>query len=154
VSNQISIRRAARRDVATLAKFNRAMARETEGKHLKAKRAAAGVAGLLEHPEYGFYVIAEAAGQVVGSLMVTYEWSDWRNGMYWWIQSVYVPPEQRRQGIYRKLYGQVKRLARRQGNVAGIRLYVAKDNARAQQTYRSLGMTKAAYEVFEELFSA
>ncbi len=153
MKDRLSIRLATQTDASTLAEFNRAMARETEGKELDAKRATAGVTSLLQHPEYGFYVVTETAGRIVGSLMVTYEWSDWRNGLYWWIQSVYVKPERRRQGIYRKLYEHMKAMANRQGNVRAFRLYVEKDNARAQQTYQALGMTKSPYEVFEEPIS-
>jgi ribosomal protein S18 acetylase RimI-like enzyme len=114
----------------------------------------AGVRNLLRNDQYGFYVVAEAADsagrkEVVGSLMVTYEWSDWRDAVFWWIQSVYVAPESRRRGIYRRLYEFVKDLAAQQ-NVCGFRLYVERENVAAQRTYERLGMTEAHYKMYEE----
>ncbi|HNY27146.1 MAG TPA: GNAT family N-acetyltransferase, partial [Candidatus Sumerlaeota bacterium] len=99
MTNRFEIRRATRDDAQTLARFNSAMAMETEGKCLIAERVLAGVHGLLEKPELGFYLVATHEGRVAGSLMVTYEWSDWRCGVFWWVQSVYVVPEFRRQGV-------------------------------------------------------
>lgn len=154
--NEITLRLADARDVDALVEFNRAMARETEEKELAPGVLTAGVESLLKNPVYGFYVVAEAAddgGQtkMAGSLMVTYEWSDWRNGLFWWIQSVYVRPQFRRRGVYRKLYEFVKARAARQENVCGFRLYVEKENVVAQQTYRRLGMTETYYKMFEEV---
>ena len=94
--------------------------------------------------------MAEQHGQVVGSLMVTTEWSDWRNGVFWWVQSVYISPDYRRQGIYGQLYAQVKTLAEQQQNVCGFRLYVEKENVIAQKTYASLGMEQSHYLMYEE----
>lgn len=147
----VALRLAVASDAAVLTAFNRAMARETEGKDLVPEVVAAGVASLLAQPQYGFYVVAEVAGEVVGALLVTTEWSDWRNGLFWWIQSVYVLPDCRRRGIYRRLYQFVKELARDAGNVCGFRLYVERENAIAQQTYRSLGMSETHYRLFEEM---
>ena len=105
----------------------------------------------MGHPERGFYLVAEVAGAVAGCLLITYEWSDWRNRMFWWIQSVYVKPEFRGRGVYTALDGKVRELAAREGNVCGFRLYVHKGNARAQEVYRSLGMEETAYLVYEDL---
>jgi ribosomal protein S18 acetylase RimI-like enzyme len=138
-------------DAATLVEFNAAMARETERKELLPEVIGAGVRSLLANPASGFYVLAEEDGQVVGSLMITKEWSDWRNGNFWWIQSVYVRPEARRQGVYRSLYRHVQALAAADPGVCGFRLYVDRDNAAAQGTYGALGMKPTRYLVFEEL---
>jgi ribosomal protein S18 acetylase RimI-like enzyme len=93
--------------------------------------------------------VAECDGRVVAGLMITYEWSDWRNGLFWWIQSVYVRPEFRRRGIYRKMYAHIRQAASMNGNVCGLRLYVERDNQSAQTTYASLGMSKTHYLIFE-----
>ncbi len=145
----IAIRRASLPDAATVAGFNIAMALETEHLHLDANRAQHGVESLLADPARGFYILAEVGGVIAGQLMITYEWSDWRNGNFWWIQSVYVKPDCRGQGVYRRLYEWILDQARREGNVCGIRLYVEKDNERAQQVYERMGMQRAPYQVFE-----
>lgn len=152
MSLEVSIRPATKGDARALVDFNRAIARETEGKELALEVISAGVEALLENPRHGFYLVAESAGDVVGALMVTFEWSDWRNGIFWWIQSVYVKRQFRGQGIYRKLYQEVKRRARREANVCGFRLYVEKENRVAQKAYRALGMTETHYKVFEEIW--
>lgn len=126
------------------------MALETENKELDGDILSKGVNRLIADPSKGFYLVAEQNNQVVGSLMVTTEWSDWRNGVFWWVQSVYISPDFRRQGIYSKLYEQVKDLAEKQGDVCGFRLYVEKDNSIAQQTYESLGMHSSHYLMYEE----
>ncbi|TXH71951.1 MAG: GNAT family N-acetyltransferase [Thiothrix sp.] len=148
---QLTIRPAALEDAALIAEFNQNMALETEDKELIPELILAGVTSLLNNPAYGFYLVAEREGRVVASLMITSEWSDWRNGVFWWIQSVYVHPQFRRQGIYRKLYARVKALAAEQGNVCGFRLYVEKDNQQAQQTYHDLGMQLTDYLIYEEM---
>ena len=147
----ISIRRGEARDVPDLAAFNRAMAKETEGIDLAADVVTAGVAGLLARPEQGFYLVVEAPGGAGGCLMVTYEWSDWRNGIFWWLQSVYVKPAWRRRGIYRALFAAVRAAAAGAGNVCGFRLYVEKENLAAQRTYEALGMEETSYKMFEAL---
>ncbi len=136
-------------DLSTLVEFNQMMAFETEQKKLDEATLTKGVAALLEDNSKGFYLVAEQAGKVVASLMVTTEWSDWRNSTFWWIQSVYVIPEARRQGLYSALYNQVKKLAKEQ-QVCGFRLYVEKENKVAQKTYESLGMSESHYLMFEE----
>ncbi|MBX7220657.1 MAG: GNAT family N-acetyltransferase [Blastocatellia bacterium] len=147
---EITLRRATDSDCEALIAFNQAMAQETEGKELAPEIISAGVANLLAHPQYGFYIVAEVNGAVAGGLMVTFEWSDWRNGLFWWIQSVYIKPEFRRMGLYRRLYAFVKELAAEK-NVCGFRLYVEKENRIAQQTYERLGMTESHYNMYEEL---
>jgi ribosomal protein S18 acetylase RimI-like enzyme len=106
---------------------------------------------LIAQPALGFYLVAEMQGEVVGCLMVTTEWSDWRNGRFWWIQSVYVPAAWRRRGVFRALYGHVTSAAAREPDVCGVRLYVERENAVAQSTYRSLGMSETDYLLFEQL---
>lgn len=144
------IRVAAAQDLEALVKFNQLMAWETEQKRLDTNVLTQGVNALIIDRNKGFYLVAEQAEQVVGSLMVTTEWSDWRNGTFWWVQSVYIAPEYRRQGIYAKLYAQVKSLAENSQDVCGFRLYVEKDNLIAQKTYESLGMQESHYLMYEE----
>ena len=146
----INIRQADTADAQAIADFNSLMAMETEGKTLQPDVILGGVQNMIANPAYGYYLVAEQDGQVVGSLMVTCEWSDWRNGLFWWIQSVYIVKEWRRQGVYRQLYAKVKTLAAQNGNICGFRLYVEKDNLKAQQTYQSLGMTATDYLIYEE----
>ena len=153
MSESVSIRDGVAEDAPTIVAFNRAMAWETEAVELPLDRATAGVEGLFLHPHYGFYLVAEASGELVGSLMITYEWSDWRNGVIWWIQSVYVKPEWRRRGIYRSLYQAVKQRAAAQKQVRGFRLYVETNNQAARRAYAALGMKPAPYGIFEELLA-
>ena len=155
MNQEWNLRPADERDVPALVEFSRAMARETEAKTLDVDVLTAGIRNLLRNPRYGFYVVAEhcAPGkerEVVGSIMVTYEWSDWRDGVFWWIQSVYVKPQFRRQGVYRRLYEFIKSRAALEPDVRGFRLYVEKENHIAQQTYARLGMTETYYKMFEE----
>lgn len=138
-------------DAAHIARFNQAMALETERKHLENDLIQAGVKSLFERPDYGFYMLAEVDGVPAGCLMITYEWSDWRNQVFWWVQSVYVLPEFRGKGLYRTLYAEVKRLAQERGNVCGFRLYVEKENTGAQKIYEHLGMREAHYLMYEEM---
>ena len=146
----MKIRRATARDARALIAFNCAMALETERKLLLPRVIGAGVRGLLRRPDSGFYTVAEHDGEVV-ALMVTKEWSDWRNGDFWWIQSVYVRPEHRRRGVYTRLYKHLRALAAKERAVCGFRLYVEKGNRRAQATYRAAGMQRTHYLIFEEL---
>ncbi|MCX7011559.1 MAG: GNAT family N-acetyltransferase [Candidatus Sumerlaeota bacterium] len=150
MKQDMRIRLADERDAQTLTDFNLAMARETEGRDLARAIVQAGVRSLFQHPEAGFYVVAEKDGRIAGSLMITREWSDWRNGVYWWIQSVYVRKEFRRQGVYRRLYEFVKSELARDENVCGFRLYVEKDNHIARKTYETLGMIETPYRMYEE----
>ena len=107
---------------------------------------------LLGDRSLGFYIVAESGGAMVGQLMITYEWSDWRNGTFWWIQSVYVRPEDRGRGVFRLLYDAALRMARASGGSCGLRLYVEGDNARAQQVYERMGMRATSYRLFENDF--
>ena len=108
----------------------------------------------MQRPEYGFYVVAENSGGVVGTLMITTEWSDWRDGLFWWIQSVYVSPDFRRKGIYRQMYQYIRSLASENADICGYRLYVEKDNTIAQQTYETLGMAETDYLLYEQSSAA
>lgn len=145
----LNIRRAEERDAATIADFNSRMAWETEHKRLDPEVVARGVSRVFGDPAKGFYVVAESAGEIVGQLMVTFEWSDWRDGWLWWIQSVYVREDHRRSGVFRSLYKAAIQLAKDEKNVVGLRLYVERDNTRAQKTYEQLGMRDAGYLVQE-----
>ena len=148
-SSSIAVSRAATEDVAAIAQFNIAMAAETEDLALDPQTVHAGVAAVVSDDRRGFYLVARSDGKAVGSLMVTYAWSDWRNGNLWWIQSVYVVSSARKQGIFRLLYDNVISLAKQSGDAVGVRLYVEKDNRGAQEVYRKLGMSETAYRVFE-----
>ena len=147
----MNIRRAVLSDSKALAEFNTNMARETEGIELIPSVIGSGVKAMIENPQMGFYLVVEDEGKIQASLMVTTEWSDWRNGLFWWIQSVYVNRQYRRQGLYRKLYEHVKSLAEAENHVCGFRLYVEHDNHIAQNTYRTLGMDETSYKMYEEL---
>ena len=150
MSEKINILVADNNDAVSLVKFNQLMAWETEQKKLDGDILLKGVSALIADENKGFYLVAEQNSQVVGSLMVTTEWSDWRNGVFWWVQSVYILPDSRRQGIYAQLYTQVKALGELQKNVCGFRLYVEKENIIAQKTYASLGMEESHYLMYEE----
>jgi ribosomal protein S18 acetylase RimI-like enzyme len=145
----ILIRQAGPSDAAVICAFNCLMARETEGKDLDRALIEPGVRAVIEDPHKGRYLVAERDGEVVGQIGVTFEWSDWRNGWFWWIQSVYVAATARRQGVFRALYRHVEEAARADPSVIGIRLYVERDNAPAQSTYQNLGMRLTSYEVLE-----
>jgi Acetyltransferases len=148
----VIIRQGTIQDLDTLVDFNAAMAFETEGLILDRERLRCGVKAVLSDPSRGFYWVAEVEGRVVGQMMITFEWSDWRNGTFWWIQSVYVSPEHRRRGVFRALYEHVEKQARDLPGVCGLRLYVEGGNAKAQRTYASLGMQRTSYQIFEKDF--
>ena len=150
VTSPIQVRLAVPEDAPEIVAFNQAMALETEGKALEDEVIHAGVHRIFEEPNLGFYVVAEEAEKVVGTLMVTKEWSDWRNGVFWWIQSVYVLPEYRKCGIYRSMYCFVQKQADTNPEVCGFRLYVEKNNLVAQKTYQTLGMEETHYRMYEE----
>jgi len=145
----ITVRRAGPADAAVVAEFNRRLAEETEGKALDAAVLRAGVEAGLVDENRGLYFVAEDGGEVVGQLMLTREWSDWRNGWIWWIQSVYVRIEARRRGTFRALYRHVYEAAKADAGVIGLRLYVEHANVPAQQTYERLGMTRTGYLLFQ-----
>jgi ribosomal protein S18 acetylase RimI-like enzyme len=145
----MKIRQARRTDAAVIADFNTRLAWETEKLKLAAPTIRRGVHAVLNDATRGTYFVAEADGVVVGQLLITYEWSDWRNGNFWWIQSVYVAAAHRQSGVFRKLFEHVQKLVKSRRDACGLRLYVEKNNQRAQRTYSRLGMTKTHYEVFE-----
>lgn len=142
------VRDAAASDIAFIVDANAAMAMETESRVLDPEVLRHGVAAVFAQPARGFYLIAEHAGRPAGCLLVTFEWSDWRNRDWWWLQSVYVVAPARRAGVFRAMHREVERRAAACG-AAGLRLYVDADNERAKATYRSLGMGAAHYEMFE-----
>jgi GNAT superfamily N-acetyltransferase len=145
----LTIRRATAADEAVLVAFNSAIAWETEHKKLDPATLTAGVRAVLANSDRGFYTVAEAGGAVVGQMMITFEWSDWRNGWFWWIQSVYVRDDMRRAGVFRALYAAIAEQAAAAPSVIGLRLYFDRDNARAQQTYRMMGMSDTSYGMME-----
>jgi GNAT superfamily N-acetyltransferase len=136
-------------DIDVICEFNRRLATETENKDLDPVILKAGVAAMFGDPRKGSYFVAELEGEVVGQLGVTCEWSDWRNGNFWWIQSVFVAASARRHGVFRKLFEHLLQEARAQTNVIGVRLYVEHDNHVAQATYKKLGMAMTGYHVME-----
>jgi ribosomal protein S18 acetylase RimI-like enzyme len=144
-----TIRRATPQDAAIVIEFNRLLAEESEGKTLDLKLLSAGVEKALADPAKAVYFLAEEQGKVVGQLSFTTEWSDWRNGWIWWIQSVYVRPEARRRGVLRSLYAHIHETAKEDPDVIGLRLYVERDNARAQNTYLEIGMVWTSYLVMQ-----
>lgn len=146
----MNIQIAQKKDAAALVEFNQAMALETEGKRLDSQILKSGVDAVFDDEEKGFYVVAEEDGEIIGGLMITYEWSDWRAGWFWWIQSVYVLPNRRGRGVYASLYQFVKEKALEAKNVCGFRLYVEQENAHAQKVYEKLGMEKSHYVMYEE----
>ena len=145
------IRAAQLKDLDAIVAGNMALAEESEGVRLDQETLGAGVRALLDERAPGRYWIAEADGAVVGQLLITFEWSDWRNRMVWWIQSVYVLPSARGRGVFRALYDHAKREAQAQG-AGGLRLYVDVTNGRAQSVYAALGMKGDHYRVFEDMF--
>ena len=147
----ITVRTATRADIANIAQWNRAMAWETENKPLDPAVLERGVTAVFAEPRRGFYLVAERSGEPVGCLLVTYEWSDWRAGDFWWIQSVYVVESARREGVFRQLYEDAKQRAAQAGAV-GLRLYVETENERAQRTYAGLGMERCHYFMYEAEF--
>jgi GNAT superfamily N-acetyltransferase len=147
----LTVRSATPADVPVIVEYNRRLAEETEHKTLDPQTVAAGVAAAVADPmTKGPYFLACDAADIIGQLQVTFEWSDWRNGWFWWIQSVYVRADARGRGVFRALYQHVRSRAATAGNVIGIRLYVERDNQAAQATYSRLGMAFLPYMVLEE----
>ena len=156
VLDHLNVRLARPEDAATIASFSSAMAFETEGRRLDLDRLNLGTIALIEAPARGFFIVAEHEQgdrrQLLGQLMVTYEWSDWRNGAFWWIQSVYVDPAWRRQSVFRRMHDTVMATAKTSPNVCGVRLYVEESNRAAQAVYRRVGLTPSSYAIFETDF--
>lgn len=150
------VRRARLDDLEVLVSFNAAMALETEGRVLDVPRLRRGVDAVLAAPARGFYVVCETRGdrqlRVVGQLLVTYEWSDWRNGTFWWIQSVYVDRQWRRRGVYRRMHEYVLSESRARPDVCGLRLYVETGNRAARAAYERVGLAPSTYRIFEHDF--
>ncbi len=146
------IRRARLTDLQTIVEFNALLASESEGVKLDLDRLRAGVATVLQDATRGFYLLAETdAGEPAGQLGLTFEWSDWRNGVFWWLQSVYVRPEYRRKGVLRALYDRILEMSTDHG-VCGIRLYVERENRAAQDAYRRLGLEQTVFHMYENDF--
>jgi len=143
------IRLANAADAPKIASFNVALARETEGRALNRRLVGVGVRTLLAEPKHGFYVVADNGKKIVGMAMVTFDWSDWLNRQWWWLQSVNVDRQARKQGVFTKIYGFITEMAVERGDVCGIRLYVEKENRPAQRTYRTLGMGVNSYRLME-----
>jgi GNAT superfamily N-acetyltransferase len=148
----IVIRDAKISDAPMIADFNAAMALETENLKLDPPTVLAGVRAVFSDPSRGRYFVATMADKIVGQLLITHEWSDWRNGDIWWIESVYVHPDHRRSGVFGTLYNHVRSIAQRE-HARGLRLYVERENHRAQNTYKMLGMNLTHYLVMEEILS-
>lgn len=146
---EIRTREATVTDAGDIVHFQLAMARETEELELDAEVVARGVRAVFDRPSRGRYFVAEEGGIVIASLLITYEWSDWRDGDVWWIQSVYVRPSHRRRGVYARMYEHVQAMVRAEPDIRGIRLYVDRRNAPAQDVYRRCGMNGDHYLVFE-----
>lgn len=146
----MEIRIAAPSDAAHLVEFNQAMALETEGRSLDPRKIGPGVDAVFSDDKKGFYVVAEDEAGIAGGLLVTYEWSDWRNAWFWWIQSVYIVPRARGTKLYSRMYAFVKDKAAAAGNVCGFRLYVENDNHHARKVYEKLGMESSHYLMYEE----
>ena len=152
----IRVRDATRADIERIAEFQQAMAIETEGRALDPSTIRQGITAVFDDPQKGFYIVAvvsadgdDALQQVVGSLLMTYEWSDWSNATHWWIQSVYVDATWRRRGVYRAMYDHILTMTKGHSDICSIRLYVERTNTIAQQTYKSLGMYHSHYDLYE-----
>ena len=150
-SGEITVRRATTADLAALAEFNIGIALETEGRRLDLDVLSAGLARVLGDSSLGFYTVAEIGGAVVGCTLITFEWSDWRNGMIWWIQSVYVARHARGKGVFSAIHRRLDEESRSNPGVLGFRLYVEEENQRAQEVYRRRGLKRTRYVVFEGL---
>ncbi len=145
----ITVRPATPADIETIAGFQIAMARETEHLQLEESTVLAGVRQVFHNPELGKYFVARKDTEVVASLLITYEWSDWRNGTVYWIQSVYVKPEHRGGGVFKTMYKHIEEIVLADDKVRGIRLYVDKSNRRARQVYEKLHMNGEHYDLYE-----
>lgn len=148
----INVRKANQKDAVSIIKMNKALALETESMILDDQILSLGVENCLKDSAKGLYFLAEFEGSVIGQIMFTFEWSDWRNGWIWWIQSVYVEPDFRGKGAFKSLFKHVEMLALAQSDVVAIRLYVEIHNLTAKEVYQKVGMQHAGYEVFQKSF--
>ena len=148
-SIQVTIRPGRAEDLETLVQYNLALALETESLKLDAKTLRSGVEKALTRPEVSRYFVAEAHAKVIGQTMVTFEWSDWRDGVIWWLQSVYVHPDYRLQGVFHRIYSHIESEAKKDAAARAIRLYVMQDNARGMGAYQKAGMAPSGYVVYE-----
>ena len=149
MTSKVKIREAGKTDIPILAQYNQALANETENIILNTKTILSGVSKALDREDCHYFV-AEFYGEVAGQIMITHEWSDWRNGVMWWIQSVYVRPENRNKGVFRALFNHIEHLARNLPDVKALRLYVMQDNESGKNTYKALGMLDSQYIVYEK----
>ena len=149
----IVVRPATAADCDTLVDFNCRLADETEGKSLDRETVTRGVQAVFDDPSKARYFVACDGEQTIGQLMHTWEWSDWRNGLFWWVQSVYVHPDHRRRGVFRRLLEHLRDEAVRDSQVVGLRLYVEQENSVAQEVYSRLGLTSPGYQVLETFLS-
>ena len=145
----MTIRKAEKKDIRTIAEFQQKMARETENLQLDETVLVKGVGSVFENPSLGFYLLAQDEGRVIASMLLTPEWSDWRNSLFLWIQSLYVIPEYRKKGVFRMMYDHVRNMVSESDEYAGLKLYVDKGNTRAQEVYRRVGMEASHYNLFE-----
>jgi RimJ/RimL family protein N-acetyltransferase len=145
----ILIRKSEPADIAVIAEFQQQLALETENYHLDISIVKNGIKAMFDDRSLGMYFIAERNGEIVGCHSITYEWSDWRNGMVWWIQSVYVVKSQRKHGIFKAMFDNLKEFVQKDPGIVGLRLYVDKTNLRAQEVYQKMGMNGEHYSVFE-----
>jgi GNAT superfamily N-acetyltransferase len=149
MTSKINIREAGKTDIPILAQHNQALANETENIELNTETILSGVSKALDREDCHYFV-AEFNGEVAGQIMITYEWSDWRNGVMWWIQSVYVRPKYRNKGVFRALFTHIEQLARNRADVKALRLYVMQDNQSGKNTYKALGMRDSRYIIYEK----
>jgi len=155
MQNDIAIRKAGLKDAETIANLNIRMAEETEGRKIDKDVASKGVEAVMKDPHKGFYLVAEKRSipvRIVGQLLITFEWSDWRNKYFWWIQSVYVDKKYRNKKIFSRLYGRVVEMAKYRKDVSGLRLYVEEHNEAAKKVYQALGLKRTSYEMYEVEF--
>ncbi len=152
-NNQFNIRKAVTEDIPSLVRYNGALAKETEDLNLDPAVLTKGVTKVLNNPSLGQYFVAELNGEVLGQTLITYEWSDWRAGMFWWLQSVYVHPDHRSKGVFRAIYNHIEETATKQPDVRGLRLYVMRHNQVGMKVYQKLSMENSGYIVYEKDFT-
>ena len=157
LGSHLIVRKAVLGDLDRLVEFNVAMAWETEGRRLQRHRVRSGAKAVLNCGSHGLYVVGEIpedgkVGTVVSQLLITFEWSDWRNGNFWWMQSVYVHPDWRNRKVFHRMYHYILKEAHTRSDVCGIRLYVENENTRAMETYAKLGLVPTSYRMFENDF--